>query len=84
MPNSTEKNQQRRQLRFWVSDPEHRSGGYWKAPLPEDRHGRFSTYSNWGCMCPPCEEANEEHSRNQRRRTSDILRRTLDFITRHN
>lgn len=84
MPNSTEKNRERRKLRYWVEDPEHRNGGWWEAPVEESAHGKFSTYSNWGCMCPPCELANEEHSRTQRRRTSEILRRTLDFIVGHN
>lgn len=84
MPNSTEKNRERRKLRYWVYDPEHRNGGWWEAPVGNEAHGKFGTYSNWGCMCPRCEEANEEHSRRNRRRSSEILRKTFDFIVHRN
>jgi hypothetical protein len=28
------------------------------APLPPEKHGKQSTYSNWGCRCIPCTDAN--------------------------
>lgn len=28
------------------------------APLPDEKHGTTSAYSNWGCRCLPCTEAN--------------------------
>jgi len=27
------------------------------APVPPEKHGRASTYTNWGCRCQPCTEA---------------------------
>lgn len=80
MPNSAEKNRQRRELREWVADPGHPRGGYLKAPVPEENHGKFGTYSNWGCDCPPCNEANNEHSRHGRHRLRQVLHRTLESI----
>lgn len=26
------------------------------APVPAERHGRMTTYNNWGCRCVPCTE----------------------------
>lgn len=80
MPNSAEKNRQRRELREWVPDSSRPNGGYWKAPLPDDRHGRFGTYSNWGCECDPCNDANNRHSRTNRHRLRAALQKTLDSV----
>lgn len=80
MPNSAEKNRERRKLRYWVANSKHRDGGWLEAPVTPDMHGKFGTYSNWGCRCPGCEIANEEHSKTYRARISNTLRRTLDHV----
>lgn len=36
--------------RVWVA-------GQLIAPLPTERHGSCSTYSNWGCRCRDCRAA---------------------------
>lgn len=28
------------------------------APVPAQQHGSAATYTNWGCRCVPCTEAN--------------------------
>lgn len=28
------------------------------APLPPEKHGKYSTYVNWKCRCIPCTDAN--------------------------
>lgn len=37
-----------------------------KAPV----HGRYTTYSNWGCRCEPCSVANREQQASYRTRTA--------------
>jgi hypothetical protein len=34
------------------------------AHLPNERHGLPSTYTNHGCQCGPCTQANTDHWRN--------------------
>lgn len=36
--------------------------GYWYAPNAP-KHGKSSTFRNWGCHCPPCFEAEKEEIR---------------------
>lgn len=39
------------------------------APLPPDRHGRWSTYANHGCQCDPCRAVGSAvNARNSERR----------------
>ncbi len=80
MPNSAEKNRQRRELRYWVFAPNHPNGGWHEAPVSPEMHGRFGTYSNWGCECPACNDANNRHSRTNRHRLRMALQRTLDSV----
>ena len=64
MANSSARLKERMELREWVLDPDLPAGGYWYASsVPEERHGRFSTYNNWGCRCRPCKRANSDHSK---------------------
>lgn len=28
------------------------------APVPPEKHGKATTYGNWGCRCEPCTQAN--------------------------
>lgn len=32
------------------------------APVPPERHGRYTTYRNWGCQCQPCVKAGSENN----------------------
>lgn len=64
MPNSKESMERRKELRVWIDDPD---GGYWYAETqPPERHGRKSTYVNWGCGCPDCTLANTNQQRIKR------------------
>lgn len=36
--------------------------------LPPDKHGLASTYTNYGCQCPPCTTANSTRRAEGRRR----------------
>ena len=38
------------------------------APLPPRCHGRLSTYTNHGCRCRPCTEANNRYGASTRKR----------------
>lgn len=38
------------------------------APLPPDRHGRDTTYTNWRCQCEPCLRAHLDAGRANRQR----------------
>jgi hypothetical protein len=40
--------------------------GRWIAPLPHSAHGRQATYTNWGCRCPWCTEANSAKTQQYR------------------
>lgn len=38
------------------------------APVEEERHGKVSTYQNWGCRCELCVDANAAKRQEQRDR----------------
>ncbi|MGD9749705.1 MAG: hypothetical protein AB7W59_01800 [Acidimicrobiia bacterium] len=44
--------------------------GRWIAPLPEEKHGKPTTYSLFGCRCLSCTRANSEYRAAWRARRS--------------
>jgi hypothetical protein len=41
--------------------------------VPDDIHGKVSTYKNWGCRCQPCTKANTINH-------ADYMRRIIDSV----
>jgi hypothetical protein len=51
----------RRQARVFIN-------GQWIAPLPDEQHGRYSTYTNHSCRCDRCYAVNSARAAEYYRR----------------